>query len=310
VRTPEKEEEEEEEEEEELVRTPRGFRFSADLTSEERERARERVKADLTMEEVQKSVRLRVGSTMVLSMCNTGRGKILAEGVVGLSRAFLYAGAAATVVSLWSVDDGSTSALMKQLYKHLKDGRTTAQALQKAMVHLLNGPAESSRNSRSSKWRRPQYWAAFLVVGANTRLPGVDTLEDRDGKGTAPRERKKPSGSLISQWQPPTGAFGGGFGASAAGGTATGAAASFGFGAGASTTATTGFGATAATCAPLATGVLEHSNTPQQIVFTPPSSVKFKRNRKKVKTRGEEEEEEPFSQGVARSRFGNLWGAL
>jgi CHAT domain-containing protein len=55
---------------------------------------------------------------------------------------------------------------MKQMYKHLKDGRTTAQALRLAMLHLLNGPAESG-------WRRPKHWAAFLVVGANTRLPGV-----------------------------------------------------------------------------------------------------------------------------------------
>ena len=83
------------------------------------------------------------------------------QGVVGLARGFLFAGAAATVVSLWSVDDGSTAALMKHMYKHLKDGRTTAQALRLAMLHLLNG----------SRWRRPLYWAAFLVVGANTRLP-------------------------------------------------------------------------------------------------------------------------------------------
>ncbi len=121
---------------------------------------------DLTMDEVQGSLRLGAGSTVVLSACNSGRGKILAEGVMGLSRGFLFAGAASTVVSLWSVDDGSTAALMKQMYKHLEDGRTTAQALRRAMLHLLNGPADL-------RWRRPLYWAAFLVVGANTRLPGV-----------------------------------------------------------------------------------------------------------------------------------------
>ena len=109
------------------------------------------------MEEVQESVRMGAGSTVVLSACNS----------VDHARAFLFAGAAATVVSLWSVDDGSTAALMKQMYKHLEDGRrleegrTTAQALRLAMLHLLNG----------SRWRRPLYWAAFLVVGANTRLP-------------------------------------------------------------------------------------------------------------------------------------------
>ena len=132
----------------------------------EEEEEKESSEVDLTMEEVQGSVRMGVGSTVVLSACNSGRGGIRAEGVMGLSRGFLFAGAAATVVSLWSVDDGSTAALMKQMYKHLKDGRTTAQALRLAMLHLLNGPADS-------RWRRPLYWAAFLVVGANTRLPGV-----------------------------------------------------------------------------------------------------------------------------------------
>jgi CHAT domain-containing protein len=136
----------------------------------EEEEEEESSEVDLTMEEVQGSVRMGVGSTVVLSACNSGRGEIKAEGVVGLARGFLFAGAAATVVSLWSVDDGSTAALMKKMYKHLKYGRTTAQALRLAMLHLLNGPAESARDSR---WRRPLYWAAFLVAGANTRLPGV-----------------------------------------------------------------------------------------------------------------------------------------
>jgi CHAT domain-containing protein len=138
--------------------------------AEEEEEEEESSEADLTMDEVQGSVRMGVGSTVVLSACNSGRGNIRAEGVMGLSRGFLFAGAAATVVSLWAVHDGSTAALMKQMYKHLEDGRTTAQALRLAMLHLLNGPAESGRDSR---WRRPLYWAAFLVVGANTRLPGV-----------------------------------------------------------------------------------------------------------------------------------------
>ena len=65
----------------------------------------------LMMEEVQGSedkagVQLGTGSTVVLSACNTGRWEIKAEGVMGLARGFLLAGAAAAVVSLWSVDDG------------------------------------------------------------------------------------------------------------------------------------------------------------------------------------------------------------
>ena len=74
------------------------------------------------------------GSTVVLSECNSGRGEIRAESVVGLARGFLFACAAATVVALWSVDDVSTATLMEQMYKHLEDGRTTAQALRLAML--------------------------------------------------------------------------------------------------------------------------------------------------------------------------------
>ena len=135
---------------------------------------------------------------MVMSACNSGLGEIKAEGVMGIARAFLFAGAAATVVSLWSVHDGSTSALMEQMYQHLMDGRTTAQALRLAMLHLFDGPAESGPGSR---WRRPLYWAAFLVVGANTRLPGVcvrgDMLEGPTEKKPSkpfPVEKKKTSG--------------------------------------------------------------------------------------------------------------------
>ena len=66
--------------------------------------------ADLSMKEVQRHVRMRAGSTVVLSACNTGRGKITAEGVIGLARAFLFACVAAIVVSLWSVSAASRHA--------------------------------------------------------------------------------------------------------------------------------------------------------------------------------------------------------
>jgi tetratricopeptide (TPR) repeat protein len=73
---------------------------------------------NLSMKEVQGEVQLAKGSTVVLSACNTGRGQIKAEGVVGMSRGFLLAGAASTVVSLWSVDDRSTRALFQVLTCH------------------------------------------------------------------------------------------------------------------------------------------------------------------------------------------------
>ena len=65
------------------------------------------------------------------------------------------------------VDDESTSVLMERMYQHLMDGRTTvAQALRLAMLHLLRGPVTGP----SPHWRRPVFWAGFLVVGATTRL--------------------------------------------------------------------------------------------------------------------------------------------
>jgi CHAT domain-containing protein len=164
------------------------------------------VVADLSMLEVQGSegaqgVRLAEGATVVLSACNTGRGEIKAEGVVGLARGFLLANASAAVVSLWSVDDGSTAALMRIKYSHLVEGCTVAQALRLAMLRLARRPPQKlgqkqtrdraagavsaavSDDSESSEarqdghcdeldesWKRPIHWAAFLVVGATTSL--------------------------------------------------------------------------------------------------------------------------------------------
>eukprot|EP00802_Teleaulax_amphioxeia_P007401 Tamp_07407.p1 GENE.Tamp_07407~~Tamp_07407.p1 ORF type:complete len:797 (+),score=226.18 Tamp_07407:307-2391(+) len=105
---------------------------------------------DLSMLEVQGSdeaadknegVRLGAGATVFMSACDTAKGKIKAEGVVGMSRGFQMAGAAATVVSLWSVCDSSTAALMQQTYRHLVCGCTVPQALRLAMLRLARRPA-------------------------------------------------------------------------------------------------------------------------------------------------------------------------
>ena len=122
------------------------------LAVPERKSDPDHAQPDLSMLEVQGSdeaadkregVRLGEGATVVLSACNTGRGEIKAEGVVGLARGFLLAGAAAAVVSLWSVDDGSTAALMEQMYQHLGSikGCTVPQALRLAMLRLARRPA-------------------------------------------------------------------------------------------------------------------------------------------------------------------------
>ena len=148
--------------------------------------------SELSMNEIQgcdweEGVRLRKGATVVLSACNTGRGVITSEGVVGLSRGFLAAGAASAVVTLWSVDDGSTAALMDQMYQYLESTEccTVPQALRLAMLRLARRlPAEAKSNALSlrEEWKRPMHWAGFLVVGASTRLPRGAADEPREGR--------------------------------------------------------------------------------------------------------------------------------
>lgn len=94
---------------------------------------------------------------VVLSACETGLGKeIRGEGLVGLTRAFMYAGAARVAVSLWSVSDKATAELMHSFYQAmLKRGERPAAALRSAQLEML---------ARKS-WSAPYYWAAFILQG-------------------------------------------------------------------------------------------------------------------------------------------------
>ena len=94
---------------------------------------------------------------VVLSACQTGLGKdIKGEGLVGLTRGFMYAGAARVVVSLWSVNDKATSDLMTRFYeKMLKQGERPAAALRAAQVEMW----------KQKQWQSPYYWAAFTMQG-------------------------------------------------------------------------------------------------------------------------------------------------
>ncbi len=94
---------------------------------------------------------------VVLSACETGLGKeIRGEGLVGLTRAFMYAGAARVAVSLWSVSDKATADLMHSFYQAmLKRGERPAAALRSAQLEML------ARRS----WSAPYYWAAFILQG-------------------------------------------------------------------------------------------------------------------------------------------------
>ena len=94
---------------------------------------------------------------VVLSACQTGLGKeIRGEGLVGLTRGFMYAGAQRVVASLWQVDDLATAELMKRFYRGmLKDGMRPAAALRAAQLEL----------AKEKRWSSPFYWAAFVLQG-------------------------------------------------------------------------------------------------------------------------------------------------
>ena len=94
---------------------------------------------------------------VVLSACETGLGKeIRGEGLIGLTRAFMYAGAARVIVSLWSVSDRATAELMGRLYREmLRNGRTPSASLRSAQLALRS----------DVRWQHPYYWAPFTIQG-------------------------------------------------------------------------------------------------------------------------------------------------
>jgi CHAT domain-containing protein len=97
----------------------------------------------------------------VFSACGTGLGELRAgEGVFGLRRAFLTAGARTLLLSLWSVDDEATREWMNQLYRaRLLDGLSTSAAIRTASIRVLE---ERRRAGRST---HPFFWGAFVGTG-------------------------------------------------------------------------------------------------------------------------------------------------
>jgi CHAT domain-containing protein len=94
---------------------------------------------------------------VVLSACRTALGKdVRGEGLVGITRGFMYAGASGVVASLWRVDDEATAELMKRFYSNmLQQGMPPAAALREAQNSIRQEP----------QWRSPYYWAAFTLQG-------------------------------------------------------------------------------------------------------------------------------------------------
>ena len=116
----------------------------------------------LTMKDVLKAqIRARL---VVLSCCHSARGEIKAEGVVGIARAFLGAGARSVLVSLWAIDDEATMEFMKVFYQHLVHGRSASEALNKAMKSMRE----------SDRFSAVKYWAPFVLIGDDFTLEFED----------------------------------------------------------------------------------------------------------------------------------------
>ncbi|MDJ0632263.1 MAG: CHAT domain-containing protein [Xenococcaceae cyanobacterium MO_188.B29] len=90
---------------------------------------------------------------VVLSACDTGKGDISEDGLVGLSRAFMIAGTSSIITSLWSVPDAPTAELMTEFYRQWQQTGDKAQALRNAMLKTRQ------------KYPAPKDWAAFILMG-------------------------------------------------------------------------------------------------------------------------------------------------
>ena len=116
----------------------------------------------LTMKDVLNAqIRARL---VVLSCCHSARGEVKAEGVVGIARAFLGAGARSVLVSLWAIDDEATMEFMKVFYQHLVHGRSASEALNKAMKSMRE----------SDRFSAVKYWAPFVLIGDDVTLEFED----------------------------------------------------------------------------------------------------------------------------------------
>lgn len=113
---------------------------------------------------------------VVLSACETGVGDVsnLGQGVYGLRRAVMIAGAETLITSLWKVDDRVTRELMVRYYEHLRAGEGRVEAMRETADWMR-------------KWRKhPYYWASFIVVGSRAPLVGIDIVRKRAPESVTP----------------------------------------------------------------------------------------------------------------------------
>jgi CHAT domain-containing protein len=110
----------------------------------------------LTARSLYDSDRPIIAELVVLSACQTALGAEHPDSLIGLTNAFLIAGADSVISTLWSIDDDRTVELMTRLYRSLVEGVCVPAALRCAQRAILSQP----------QWRHPQYWAAFKAIGS------------------------------------------------------------------------------------------------------------------------------------------------
>ena len=134
----------------ELSPTRSGILFARDKTSED--------DGFLGLEEIGR-LNLKGCELIVLSSCQTGRGQLVrGEGLIGLGRAFMLAGARSVTMSLWNVSDFSTATIMKRFYRSIGDGKDAGESLRQAKLQMI----------QARPTIHPFYWAAFIVMGNPT----------------------------------------------------------------------------------------------------------------------------------------------
>ncbi|HEY5510528.1 MAG TPA: CHAT domain-containing protein [Prolixibacteraceae bacterium] len=108
------------------------------------------------------NLKLRSGM-VVLSGCNTGSGKLQkGEGVMSLARAFLYAGCPSIIMTLWNVEDASSSSMMIDFYRNIKNGYSKDEALRRAKVSYIS-QADPMKS-------HPYFWLGYVSIGKQTPL--------------------------------------------------------------------------------------------------------------------------------------------
>ncbi|MCP4122627.1 MAG: CHAT domain-containing protein [Bacteroidetes bacterium] len=100
---------------------------------------------------------------VILSACETSLGEeVKGEGVISLARGFFHAGAGSVLASLWSVNDRSNSEIVHHFYRHLKKGKTKAEAIRLSKLHFMEHHKLEARS--------PYYWAGVVYIGKDGKL--------------------------------------------------------------------------------------------------------------------------------------------